>query len=54
MSSKFIKYIKSETENYLEEDINEEIKNKSNVLKIKIFDREGYWVAFIIYEMKHA
>lgn len=54
ISSKFVVCIKSESEDYLEEDLNKEIKNKSNVLDIQIFPRETYWVAFIIYKREHA
>ncbi len=54
MSSKKIICIRSESEDYLASDINDAIKDKSNVLEIKIFDRKGYWVAFIIYSITHV
>ncbi len=54
ITSKKIFCIRSESEDYLASDINDAIKDKSNVLDIKIFDRKEYWVAFIIYSIKHV
>lgn len=54
LSSKRIQCIRSESEDYLATDINNAIKDRSNVLDIQIFDHDTYWIAFIIFEIKHV